>query len=161
MDRLWAPWRIKYLTLKKQKGCIFCKSLKPQNKKELIFSNKHSFCILNAYPYNNGHVMVSPKRHVKELSQLKDPELIDLFKTLNTAKELLDKVLKPAGYNIGINVSRCAGAGIIGHLHIHIVPRWNGDTNFMPALNNTRVISQSLGQLRKILRSSYAKSSSN
>lgn len=102
--------------------------------------------------------MVSPIRHVKELSQLSGAEIIDLFKSINTSKKLLDKVLKPQGYNIGINLSRSAGAGIIGHIHIHIVPRWQGDTNFMPVLYNTKVVSQSLDELCKLLKSAYAKS---
>lgn len=159
MDKLWAPWRVKYIRQKKQKGCIFCASLKTQKENHIVFKNPYSFCILNAFPYNNGHLMVSPKKHVKELSQLKESELLDLFKSVNTAKSLLDKTLKPNGYNIGINISRAAGAGILGHLHIHIGPRWIGDTNFMPSLYGTRVISQSLSELCKLLRSNYAKSS--
>jgi len=149
---LWAPWRIKYVTAKKHKGCILCK-----DKDYIVFNTKYSFCILNIFPYNNGHVMVSPKRHVKELSLLEDTELLDLFKAVNTAKGLLDKALNPDGYNIGINLSRSAGAGITGHIHIHIVPRWHGDTNFMPVMHNTRVIAQSLEELYKLLKH-YAKS---
>ncbi len=101
-------------------------------------------------------MMVSPVRHIKELSQLKEVEVLDLIKTLNYTKRLLDKVLKPQGYNIGVNISEAAGAGIVGHLHIHIVPRWRGDTNFMPIVANTKVISQSLDELYKRLK--YAKS---
>jgi ATP adenylyltransferase len=96
--------------------------------------------------------MVAPRRHIKSISQMKDPEIIDLFKTLERTKKLLDKVLKPDGYNIGINISEIAGAGIPGHLHIHIVPRWKGDTNFMPVLNDTKIISQSLDELYKRLK---------
>jgi ATP adenylyltransferase len=101
--------------------------------------------------------MVSPRRHIRELTQLKEVEVLDLFKSLDKAKKLLDKVLRPQGYNIGINISRTAGAGITGHLHIHIVPRWLGDTNFMPVLYNTRVISQSLDELYKQLKNAQAK----
>lgn len=113
--------------------------------------------MLNIFPYNNGHIMISPLRHIKEFSQLKEAEMIDLFKALNRAKSLLDKVLKPHGYNIGINISKVAGAGIPGHLHIHIVPRWRGDTNFMPVIYNTRVISQSLRELQKKLKNAQSK----
>lgn len=102
--------------------------------------------------------MVSPIKHVKELSELTNLETLDLFKTVDLSKKLLDKVLKPEGYNIGINMSKTAGAGIPGHLHIHIVPRWQGDTNFMPVLYNTKIISQSLGQLCKLLKNAYVKS---
>jgi len=168
MDKLWAPWRIKYIAGNKQKGCIFCKNLKVfskikkiSGKKEndyIIFKNKHSFCILNIFPYNNGHLMIAPMRHIKELSELTCQETLDLFKTVDLSKKLLDKVLKPQGYNIGINISKSAGAGILGHLHIHIVPRWQGDTNFMPVLYNTKIISQSLEQLYKLLKKAYVES---
>lgn len=113
--------------------------------------------MLNIFPYNNGHMMVSPLRHVKELSELKDVETLDLIRTLNYTKRLLNKVLRPEGYNIGINVSKIAGAGIAGHLHIHLVPRWMGDTNFMPVLYDTKVISQSLDELYKQLKNAKSK----
>jgi len=116
--------------------------------------------MLNIFPYNNGHIMVSPIRHVREFSQLKDIEILDLFKTLNSTKKLLDKVLKPQGYNIGINVSAAAGAGVTGHLHIHIVPRWRGDMNFMPTLYGTKIMPQSLDELYKRLKK-YARPKTN
>ena len=108
--------------------------------------------LLNIYPYNNGHVMVAPLKHVKDLSDLNDAELLDLMSTLKKTKSMLNKALQPQGYNIGINLSRVAGAGIPGHLHIHIVPRWKGDTNFMPVVFDTKIISQSLGALMKKLK---------
>jgi ATP adenylyltransferase len=155
MSRLWAPWRISYIkAVKKQKGCIFCSNLKNS---DVIFRSGHSLALLNIYPYNNGHIMVSPKRHVRDISLLKDAEMLDLLKSVNKAKGLLEKTLKPDGYNIGMNISASAGAGITGHLHIHIVPRWKGDTNFMPVLAGTKVISQSLKSLRKLLKDAYAK----
>ena len=101
--------------------------------------------------------MVSPKRHIRDIRQLKDAEILDLFHSINLARGLLDKVLKPHGYNLGLNLSREAGAGVAGHLHVHIVPRWRGDTNFMPILFDTKVISQSLSQLHKQLKYAYAK----
>lgn len=157
MERLWAPWRIKYLEAKKQARCIFCANQKRNVKDYVILKTRLSLAMLNIFPYNNGHIMVSPLRHIKEFSQLKEAEMVDLFKTLNKVKSLLDKVLKPHGYNIGINISKVAGAGIPGHLHIHIVPRWRGDTNFMPVINDTRVISQSLDELYKKLRHAQSK----
>ncbi len=105
--------------------------------------------------------MVAPVKHVKELSELKDEELLSLFKTVNLSKRLLDEVLKPEGYNIGINMSKSAGAGIPGHLHVHIVPRWQGDTNVMPVLYNTKIISQSLEELQKRLKNAYAQPNKN
>lgn len=116
--------------------------------------------MLNIFPYNNGHALISPLRHVKDFSRLKEIETLDLFKTLNYTKKILDGVLRPDGYNIGINILRPAGAGIAGHLHIHLVPRWRGDTNFMPILSDTKVISQSLDDLYKQLIK-YVKSKAN
>lgn len=153
MDRLWAPWRNKYIRGKKQKKCVFCQALSQRRKNYVFLESRYSFAILNTFPYNNGHVMVSPKRHTRDISLLKDAEALDLFKALNASKRLLDKVLKPQGYNIGINISTAAGAGIAGHLHLHIVPRWKGDTNFMPVLYDTRVVSQSLDELFRQLKS--------
>jgi len=105
--------------------------------------------------------MIAPNRHIKDLAALRDTELLDLFGSINTAKAIIDKTLKPDGYNIGINLSKHAGAGITGHIHIHIVPRWQGDTNFMPVLYNTKIISQSLTQLQKTLKKAYAGSKTN
>jgi len=156
MDRLWAPWRLKYITAKKAKGCIFCAALKSKKYPGVIFRSRHSLCILNIFPYNNGHVMVVPDRHVSDISSLSDAELLDLFKSVNTAKKIIAKALAPDGYNIGMNLSRHAGAGITGHAHVHIVPRWQGDTNFMPVINDTKIISQSLKELEKQLKAAYA-----
>lgn len=114
--------------------------------------------MLNIFPYNNGHIMIAPNRHVGDIARLNDKELADLFFTLRQAKLLLDKTLKPQGYNIGINLGSVAGAGIAGHLHIHIVPRWKADVNFMPAVYNTKVISQSLDELYKRLNDAKSKS---
>ena len=157
MDKLWAPWRVKYIHAKKSKGCIFCKGLKEERKNFVFFKSKHSFAMLNIFPYNNGHVMVSPRRHIGDISQLKDEEALDLFRTLNKVRRLLDKVLKPQGYNIGVNLSKSAGAGITAHLHVHIVPRWVGDTNFMPVVFNTKVVSQSLNELYRKLNNAKSK----
>lgn len=152
VNRLWAPWRIDYIKGKKQKGCIFCKAAKHAKGDYVIFKTKYSVALLNAFPYNNGHIMVAPRRHIKDITRLKEPEARDVFRSLKKIKRLLDKVLKPHGYNIGINISRSAGAGITGHIHIHIVPRWRGDTNFMTAVSGTKIISQSLGELYKQLK---------
>lgn len=148
-DRLWAPWRINYIRKKKQKGCIFCRAVKAKGGKKdyVLFKTRYSVGMLNIFPYNNGHCMVSPARHIGKLEQLTDEESLDLFKSLNRIKRLLDKVLKPDGYNIGINIGRSSGAGIVSHLHLHIVPRWIGDTNFMPTVYGTKIISQSLDEL--------------
>ncbi len=160
MDKLWAPWRIKYIetAAKKSRGkCLFCGCAKGRGNGQVILKTRYSIAILNIFPYNNGHILISPLRHVQKISQLKDAEVLDLFRALNRVNRLLDKVLKPDGYNIGVNIGRVAGAGIPGHLHLHIVPRWNGDTNFMPVINDTKIISQSLDELYKRLKSADAK----
>lgn len=148
---IWAPWRLKYITkvIGRTKGCVFCAINKStEDKKNFVFCRTpHCFAVLNIYPYNNGHIMVLPHRHVKDLRQLTALETHDLFALLNDCTDLLDEVLHPDGYNIGMNIGRAAGAGFPGHVHIHIVPRWNGDVNFMPVLGKTKVISQSMQAL--------------
>ena len=152
MDRLWAPWRSKFVRKKKKKGCIFClKKNKKDNNKYIIKKSKFSFAILNIYPYNNGHVMVSPYRHIKDLTGLRDNELLDMMVLVRETQRLLEKKLKPHGFNIGINTGEVGGAGYRGHVHIHIVPRWSGDVNFMSIIGQTKVIPQSLKELHKLL----------
>ncbi|MFH1655528.1 MAG: HIT domain-containing protein [Candidatus Omnitrophota bacterium] len=154
MKRLWAPWRIKYIQRKiENKGCIFCQAYKSKQdrKNYVVYRNKSSFSILNIFPYVNGHVMVVPNRHVKDIDLLNQEELMDLLEVLRISKQQLDKTLKPHGYNIGLNIGSAAGAGFDKHLHIHIVPRWKGDANFMPFICDTKVVSQSLKDLYNIL----------
>ena len=155
MDKLWAPWRVKYVTklIGKTKTNIFGRIAKSKNdRKNLVFvRTRLSYSVLNLYPYNNGHALVIPVRGVTDLKKLTREEREDLFDLLEYTKELLDEVLKPAGYNIGINLGREAGAGFPRHLHIHIVPRWKGDVNFMPVITGTKIISQSLARLYELL----------
>ncbi len=154
MAKLWAPWRIAYIKkIDKEKGCLFCHArLKKNNHRHFVFLRTHaSLAMLNIYPYNNGHIMVAPARHVASLDKLSRDELADLMKCLKKSQALLRKILKPGGFNIGINEGRAAGAGIEDHLHIHVVPRWQGDSNFMPVIADTKVISQSLESLYKEL----------
>ncbi len=149
-EKLWAPWRMAYIkNFKKQKGCLFCRASKSKKDKKnlIIYRSAHSFAMLNLYPYNNGHILVSPFRHVKTIELLSEAETLDLMETVKYVKSRLDKVLRPGGFNIGINVGRCAGAGIDKHMHVHVVPRWNGDVNFMPVISKTKIISQSLQAL--------------
>lgn len=155
LARLWAPWRSGYVRSthkKKEKGCIFCSAAGSPQEKFVVARTRHSRVMLNRFPYNNGHLMVSPRRHVADLALLSDDELLDLFKTVNRAKKALHRLLKPAGYNIGVNIGREAGAGIVSHVHVHIVPRWAGDTNFMPVVAGTKVVSQSLAELKRLLK---------
>jgi ATP adenylyltransferase len=155
MDNLWAPWRAPYIRTfdkeKKSKTCLFCRALKAYQqgrKSQVIEVRKLSFSILNIFPYNNGHLMILPKRHVGELSGLKPAELLDMMTLLQDTEQVLRKVLRPHAFNVGLNLGRVAGAGITEHLHFHIVPRWAGDTNFMPLFGGAKVISESLGSLR-------------
>ena len=155
MERLWAPWRVTYITqiVKKSKGCVFCGIFKQKKDAEnyVLLRTAHAYSVLNIYPYNNGHMLIVTNRHVDDLDKLTRVEREDLFDLLRTTKSLVQRALKPKGYNIGINVGRVAGAGFPGHVHIHLVPRWKGDVNFMPVTAHTKVLSQSLDALYKEL----------
>jgi ATP adenylyltransferase len=138
-------------------GCIFCiKPAEDHDQKNLIVHRgKTSFIILNRYPYNNGHLMVVPYQHTAELSDLSDPEKIELFDFLALSQKVLNRVMCPQAFNIGMNLGRCSGAGIEDHLHFHVVPRWNGDTNFMPIIGHTKVVSEGLEDTWKKLSQSF------
>lgn len=153
MQALWAPWRLHYVTQKKTRGCIFCKiNQKREDKKNfLIYRSKYTFVVLNMYPYNNGHIMVVPNRHVARLSQLTSRERSDMMEVAVKMQGALDEVLAPQGYNIGMNIGKVSGAGVDQHVHLHIVPRWMGDTNFMSAVSDIKVIVQSLQELQEKL----------
>jgi ATP adenylyltransferase len=155
MDKLWAPWRSKYIYLRKSARCIFCgaKNEKDCRKRHIVEKSAHSFAMLNLYPYNNGHVMVAPYRHVDSLEKLSDAQIMDLMRLVNRIKLRIDKKMKPHGYNIGVNVGKIAGAGFAGHLHIHIVPRWKGDTNFIPVVSGVKIVSESLDAMYTALKS--------
>jgi ATP adenylyltransferase len=146
MKELWAPWRMQYILEEKNTGCFLCKALEEnEDKKNLIlYRGDNVFVIMNRYPYNNGHLMLVPNRHIGELDELNSEEMLELMNVLTKMKKVLDKTLKPEGYNIGINLGKVAGAGVEDHLHIHIVPRWNGDTNFMPVIADTKVMPEYL-----------------
>jgi len=150
-DSLWAPWRLAYLKSfrRKKRGCLLCEAARCRRDREryVFLRSAHAVGLLNIYPYNNGHVMIAPKRHVGRLDLLKNEELCDVMNQVAATTRRLDRILRPDGYNIGINIGRPAGAGIERHLHVHIVPRWHGDTNFMPVCGGTKVISQSLDAL--------------
>jgi len=161
MDKLWAPWRHTYVSEvgKEDKGCVFCRMIREDRDKEnyIFIRSEYSFAVLNIYPYNNGHTLILPYRHVNDLSKLKRHEREDLMDLLDEVKQISEEVLTPAGFNIGINLGRAAGAGFPGHLHIHLVPRWKGDVNFMPVTAQTKVISQSLRVLYDLLVKNHQK----
>jgi ATP adenylyltransferase len=145
MEKLWAPWRVEYIR-NPGGGCFFCKGLKSKNDKEVLILDRsqQAFIIMNRFPYNNGHLMIAPVRHVGLLEYLDDEEILDIHRMLTRALKALNDSMQPHGYNIGINQGRVAGAGVIDHVHIHCVPRWQGDTNFMPVLSETKVVSEAL-----------------
>ena len=146
MEYLWAPWRIEYIKKAKEAGCIFCQ--KPAEESDaanyILYRGQKNFIIMNSYPYNPGHLMIAPYRHVAGLDELSDEELGEHYKMVAQSTRILTQVFKPDGFNIGMNLGRIAGAGIDKHIHSHIVPRWAGDTNFMPVLADTRVINEAL-----------------
>lgn len=149
MEKLYAPWRMNYIENPSPEGekCIFCYP----EKEMLIEQNEHSVMILNKFPYNNGHMMVAPRRHGIMIDELDIEELKHLMYDLQRAVKAVKAAYNPDGINIGVNAGREAGAGIVDHMHIHIVPRWNGDTNFMPVIFETKVISEYLSSTRKKL----------
>lgn len=150
MERLWAPWRIEYIMSvdKKKEGCIFCDLPKETTDKKnlIVYREELCFVILNKYPYNNGHIMVVPYEHKSDLLDLSDQILLNVQQVIKRSVQVLKDSMNPHGFNIGLNIGRPAGAGIDEHIHYHIVPRWNGDTNCMPVLTNTKVVSEALDQ---------------
>lgn len=163
MEVLWSPWRSKYIeTFKdesKTEECFLCNAANsPEKDKELLVVARaeNCFAILNRYPYNNGHVLIAPYRHVGEIELLSDEELFDMMKFVKRGVKALQEEFNPHGYNIGINLGRVAGAGLPGHIHIHIVPRWNGDTSFTAVLSDIKVVSQSLEDTQEILSNIFA-----
>jgi len=155
MDKIWAPWRSNYIFNKiDEEGCILCNRLeeKEDKKNHILYRGKKSFVIMNIFPYNNGHLMVAPFKHTAELEDLESEEGRELFETLTLGIKILKISLNPDGFNIGMNLGKVAGAGIEDHLHIHIVPRWNGDTNFMPVVAETKIISCSLDEVYNLLK---------
>jgi ATP adenylyltransferase len=139
---------------KKELGCLFCKITKQKTDKKnyIVLRSKYCFVILNRFPYNNGHLLIAPYKHTANLEQLTDEEILDIYKITIKMKKIIQKVLQPSGFNIGFNLGEVAGAGITDHIHLHLVPRWRGDTNFMPVLSETKIISQSLADLYNKLK---------
>ena len=156
MDTLWAPWREGYIEKsgKRPKGCVFCGILKEKkDQKNYIFlRSRYSFAVLNIYPFNGGHTLILPQRHVDDLDKLTPEEMKDLTDMLVKVKGLMTRAFSPDAFNVGMNLGHMAGAGIPEHLHVHIVPRWKGDVNFMPALFGTKVIPVSLKSVYKRLK---------
>jgi ATP adenylyltransferase len=156
MDQLWAPWRLAYVAKDappQADDCFICRGLAESDdrKNHIVLRTERAVVLLNKYPYNNGHLLIGPLRHLGRLDELSSNELLEINETLRKMVAILEKSIKPEGFNIGVNLGKVAGAGLPGHIHWHVVPRWNGDTNFMPVLTDVKVIVQSLDALYDML----------
>ena len=165
MDQLWAPWRLSYIATAKDKpdatdgDCFICRGAAGASNDRanfVVHRTALSVVVLNRFPYNNGHLLVCPKAHKGQFEELGDEELLDLQRVIQQMTGIIRQSMNADGFNIGLNLGRVAGAGVPGHLHWHIVPRWFGDTNFMPVVADTKVISQSLDALYDLLRGELA-----
>ena len=157
MESLHAPWRIQYILAPKtpkDSVSLFARIAEEQDDvaNHVIFRDSTCYALLNTYPYNGGHLLIVPYRQAADLNELTDEELLGLMKLIRRCQNALKKVMRPDGFNIGLNLGRVAGAGITEHLHVHLVPRWNGDTNFMPVIANTNVLPEALDDLAAKLR---------
>ena len=150
---LWAPWRMEYIRAPKEEGCVFCRAAAEGRDREnlVVHRGRAVLALLNRYPYTSGHLLVVPRRHVAAVEELTGDESGELWATLVRCKRAMDALLEPQGYNVGLNLGKAAGAGIDAHLHLHVVPRWLGDTNFMPVLGDVRVVSQHLLEMHDLL----------
>ena len=157
MQHLWAPWRMAYIGEEPAPGCIFCiKSAEERDAENfIVHRGTHAFVMLNAFPYNSGHLMVAPYRHTAAFAELSRDELGDLMALAQQSLQALAHAYGPPGYNLGMNLGRIAGAGIADHLHLHVVPRWDGDTNFMPVIADTRVLPEALAETYRRLRAAW------
>ena len=147
MDRLWSPWRYQYVSRTVPDSvCVFCEKPAEQKDREnhILYRGEHSFVLLNLFPYTSGHLMIAPYRHVARMGEAGDQALIEMIRLAVDAERALTEVYRPHGLNIGMNLGECAGAGIAGHIHIHVLPRWMGDANFMTTVGETRVLPEDL-----------------
>ena len=154
MERLWAPWRIDYIQMEKPQGCFFCQKVHERRDEAnfILVRGNSNFVLLNSYPYNPGHLLVAPYRHTGDLHDLSLEEMLEHWELVRRMVRLLQDAMGPQGYNIGINLGKLAGAGVVDHFHSHIVPRWEGDTNFMPVLADTKVIPDGVAATYKRLK---------
>ena len=157
MEHIWAPWRMRYIELSKPEGCIFCDKIKENRDGEnyILYRGRTNFIILNSYPYNPGHLMVVPERHVGDVMSLTPEEMEEHSRLVGMSIEILKSELQPNGFNLGMNIGKVGGAGVEGHIHTHIVPRWNGDTNFMSVMADIRVVPEALAETYKKLIHSF------
>jgi ATP adenylyltransferase len=164
MDRLWAPWRMRYIVNNNNSvGCVLCNEVEKNDdrKNYILFRGTHSFVIMNLYPYNNGHLLIVPYTHESDIDKLPEEELGDLMKVTQASVKILKQALSPDGFNVGINIGKSAGAGIPEHLHVQIVPRWNGDTSYITVFDNTRVMPELLDETYELLKQYFERLKKN
>jgi ATP adenylyltransferase len=150
MEKLYAPWRMEFIKSEKPKGCIFCKhSIRTEDL--ILYDGKTAFVMMNRYPYISGHLMIIPFRHVSQMEDLLPVEKLEIFNLQDIAVRVLKKVMNPDGFNIGMNLGKAAGAGVDDHIHVHVVPRWSGDTNFMSVVGDVRVIPEDIYKTCELL----------
>jgi ATP adenylyltransferase len=160
MKHLFAPWRMEYIGSQPQPGCLFCRALAEPDQDEknlVVWRPEGALVMLNRFPYNNGHLMVAPAEHVASLADLDDRRSLQLMRALQGSLRVLEAQMRPEGFNVGVNQGKVAGAGIPDHVHVHVVPRWNGDTNFMPVLAETKVINEHLARSWAELRDAFSR----
>ncbi len=157
MERMWAPWRMQFIRMKKSKGCFLCDNPDKDDDVQnyILYRGSKNFVILNSYPYNPGHLMVAPYRHVASLEDLTEEERNEHFEIVNRCVKALREEVSPEGFNIGMNLGKASGAGIADHIHTHIVPRWQGDTNFIPVLTDVKVIPEALAETYERLKDKF------
>ncbi len=157
MERIWAPWRIEYILMEKPEGCILCEKPKEDNDEQnyILYRGDNNFIMLNSFPYNPGHLLVAPYRHIGSLEELTEEERNEHFEMVSRSIRVLREAFNPGGFNIGANMGKVAGTGIDDHFHSHIVPRWQGDTNYVPVLADVRVVPQALAETYKMLRGKF------
>jgi ATP adenylyltransferase len=153
VEHLWAPWRLEYIkSAAEEGGCVFCAAVEGDDEERLVVQRgAHAIALLNKYPYSSGHFMVAPARHIGEYGALTADEVLELHRLASAGMVALGELYLPQGYNVGWNLGRSAGAGVVDHVHLHVVPRWGGDTNFMPVLADVKVLPEHLAETRRRL----------
>jgi ATP adenylyltransferase len=157
VERLWAPWRLEYISsADDQPGCVFCAAVEGDDEERLVVHRgARTIVLLNKFPYASGHLMVAPQRHVGDLGELEDEEVLEVHRLASSGIGVLAETYEPQGYNLGWNLGRVAGAGVVDHVHLHVVPRWSGDTNFMPVLADVKVMPEHLAETRRKLAAAW------
>lgn len=160
MDHLWSPWRMKYIRRQKTpKGCVFCDTVQKEDKEDnlIVVRGERAFVILNRYPYTSGHIMIVPFDHVDTFDKMDEETCAEVMLLIRQGISALNRVYKPDGYNMGANLGASAGAGIKNHIHFHLVPRWDGDTNYMTSIGGTRVLPEDLSETLERLKNAWPK----